>query len=244
MLPFLRKIRHQLVQENRFSRYLLYAFGEIFLVVIGILSALQINNWNESKKARKYELKMLQELEAVLVRDKEYLNSQITRLAEKEKSANRLIQAIELKEENLDTLNRYLSGLRYEILFQYNSGPYGSIQSGGLDKISNDSIRSKMTGLYEFLIPRAEKLLGKLQDSEVLENQLSEQLTERIIQDLPGGGKVIRGRISNPKVIFGDEFLHLVQINKINTFVAKSQMERLITPIDRLLILLKEELSK
>jgi hypothetical protein len=55
---------------------------------------------------------------------------------------------------------------------------------------------------------------------------------------------VIRGRISNPKVIFGDEFLHLVQINKINTFVAKSQMERLITPIDRLLILLKEELSK
>ena len=50
MIKFFRKIRQQLLTENRFSKYLLYAIGEIVLVVIGILIALQINNWNEKRK--------------------------------------------------------------------------------------------------------------------------------------------------------------------------------------------------
>lgn len=50
MIKFFRKIRQKLLEQNRVSKYLLYAFGEIILVVIGILIALQINNWNENKK--------------------------------------------------------------------------------------------------------------------------------------------------------------------------------------------------
>ncbi len=55
MIKFFRKIRQKLVFENRFSKYLLYAVGEIFLVVIGILIALQINSWNEYSKNRQLE---------------------------------------------------------------------------------------------------------------------------------------------------------------------------------------------
>ncbi len=43
--------------ENKTTKYLLYAFGEILLVVIGILIALQVNNWNEGRKQRQVELK-------------------------------------------------------------------------------------------------------------------------------------------------------------------------------------------
>ena len=50
MIKFFRKIRQKLLSENKFSKYLIYALGEIVLVVIGILIALQINNWNEAKK--------------------------------------------------------------------------------------------------------------------------------------------------------------------------------------------------
>ena len=50
MIKFFRKIRHKLLSENRVSKYILYAIGEIVLVVVGILIALQINNWNENKK--------------------------------------------------------------------------------------------------------------------------------------------------------------------------------------------------
>jgi hypothetical protein len=50
MINFFRKIRHKLMVKNKTATYFKYAIGEIVLVVIGILIALSINNWNESKK--------------------------------------------------------------------------------------------------------------------------------------------------------------------------------------------------
>jgi hypothetical protein len=50
MIKFFRKIRQDMIKENRVSKYLLYAIGEIALVMIGILLALQVNNWNEGRK--------------------------------------------------------------------------------------------------------------------------------------------------------------------------------------------------
>ena len=53
MIKFFRKIRQKLLTENKLSKYLIYAIGEIILVVIGILIALSINNWNEDRNNRK-----------------------------------------------------------------------------------------------------------------------------------------------------------------------------------------------
>tara|TARA_Y100000385_G_C13099534_1_gene643585 strand:- start:2936 stop:3121 length:186 start_codon:yes stop_codon:yes gene_type:complete len=55
MLTLLRKIRKSLIDSGSSRKYLLYAIGEIALVVIGILIALQINNWNESRKDRQWK---------------------------------------------------------------------------------------------------------------------------------------------------------------------------------------------
>ena len=55
MIRFFRTLRQRLLAENRFRKYLLYAIGEIVLVVIGILIALQINTWNEGRKAENLE---------------------------------------------------------------------------------------------------------------------------------------------------------------------------------------------
>lgn len=73
MIKFFRRIRKQLLTENppigragKFSKYLLYAIGEIVLVMIGILLALQVNNWNEQRKIRKtsdtYRAKLIQDM--------------------------------------------------------------------------------------------------------------------------------------------------------------------------------------
>ena len=62
MIKFFRKIRQGLLKENKFSKYLLYAIGEIILVVIGILIALQLNNLNDQKKINMQEKKLLAEL--------------------------------------------------------------------------------------------------------------------------------------------------------------------------------------
>ena len=59
MIKFFRKIRYDLIEKNKTGKYLKYAIGEIILVVIGILIALQINNWNESNNQSKKELALL-----------------------------------------------------------------------------------------------------------------------------------------------------------------------------------------
>ncbi len=62
MLKFFRKIRHRLLNENNTGKYLKYAIGEIILVVIGILIALQINNWNERRKTNNKGKEYIQEI--------------------------------------------------------------------------------------------------------------------------------------------------------------------------------------
>lgn len=62
MTPFFRKIRKSLLGKSSLARYLLYAIGEILLVVIGILLALQIDNWNEDRQRREIEMKTLMDL--------------------------------------------------------------------------------------------------------------------------------------------------------------------------------------
>lgn len=62
MIKFFRHIRQRMIKENRVSKYFLYAIGEIILVVIGILIALQVNNYNNELKIHKEEIALLQDL--------------------------------------------------------------------------------------------------------------------------------------------------------------------------------------
>tara|TARA_R100000935_G_scaffold8302_7_gene17536 strand:+ start:165386 stop:166177 length:792 start_codon:yes stop_codon:yes gene_type:complete len=74
MIKFFQKIRQRLIAEGRFSKYLLYALGEIILVVIGILIALQINNYNEQRKARVTENIFYEDILLDLEKDDEKLD--------------------------------------------------------------------------------------------------------------------------------------------------------------------------
>jgi len=77
MITLLRKIRKRLIGEKNFSSYLLYAIGEILLVVIGILLALQINNWNENRKRIADERILAKELYQELQRNLEYIDDEL-----------------------------------------------------------------------------------------------------------------------------------------------------------------------
>ena len=66
-----------MLTENKFSKYLIYAIGEIILVVIGILIALSINNWNENKKERKEEYQALKSLHSEFIESrKRFISNQ------------------------------------------------------------------------------------------------------------------------------------------------------------------------
>ncbi len=72
-MKIFRNIRRKLAAENKFMAYLRYAIGEIILVVIGILIALQINNWNESRKQSIAETEFIEGVKKDLTQDKQYI---------------------------------------------------------------------------------------------------------------------------------------------------------------------------
>jgi hypothetical protein len=80
MISFFRTIRQKLLNQNQLTRYLVYAFGEILLVVIGILIALQVNNWNEGKKTLEQERWILIALHNEFDENLKELNRDIARI--------------------------------------------------------------------------------------------------------------------------------------------------------------------
>jgi uncharacterized protein YlxW (UPF0749 family) len=80
MLKFFRTIRKKLIEEDIVRKYLLYAIGEIMLVVIGILIALQVNNWNEERVKLKEEVNLLVNLNDEFSENLIILNNDINRL--------------------------------------------------------------------------------------------------------------------------------------------------------------------
>ena len=78
MIKFFRQIRKSLIEKNQMGKYFKYAIGEILLVVIGILIALQINNWNENRKERAQEKELLEQLQSEFQSNLEQLDQKIT----------------------------------------------------------------------------------------------------------------------------------------------------------------------
>ena len=73
MIKFFRKIRYNLMEHNKIGKYLKYAIGEIVLVVIGIIVALQLNNWNETRKNENQFKAVLEQIYTVIDQDTEEL---------------------------------------------------------------------------------------------------------------------------------------------------------------------------
>ena len=151
MIKFFRKIRQKLLTENKFSKYLLYAIGEIVLVVIGILIALQINNWNAEQKIEKEEIGILNNLLESLYSAKEQSDIEIFKETLLKES---LLVALR-KNSNKSKLgiNTISDSLFYDIL--WNSNPnlpvlnsYSDIKNTGkIGIIKNRSIRENFTNL-------------------------------------------------------------------------------------------------
>ncbi len=118
MLHFFRKIRWRLAQDNQFFKYSKYAIGEIVLVVIGILIALQINNWNEERKERKQERKILNELLTSLEQNYNMMLSDSINRSKWNRSSEIVIHALEEGVPYSDTMNIHFATLVTRHMFQ------------------------------------------------------------------------------------------------------------------------------
>ena len=141
MIAFFRKFRERFLSKNHLGKNLLYALGEVLLVMVGILLALQVDNWNEQRKERRDELELLKALKTDLVLTRNEMDT-IVEYNQQYLKGYRLIydsieedrpysQALDSAFTNLDIwATPYLSMMTYE-----------SIQNRGIDIIQNDSLK-------------------------------------------------------------------------------------------------------
>lgn len=145
------------------TKYIKYALGEIVLVVIGILIALSINNWNEERKDRSFERNILSEIKVALDNDINYMLRNIDRLERLDSSINVMLDLIEQKADFIDSLYDKDQGRSYMlatgIIYQYNIGPFEALKASGLNKIKNDSLRNALIHLYDFDFPRHKEFI-------------------------------------------------------------------------------------
>ena len=151
MIKFFRHIRQSLIMENKTSRYFKYAIGEIILVVIGILIALQINNWNNERIDRQREKKYLTNITKDLKKDLDRLDFLIKFREDRLVGDHKLINHINGKPiENLDSISKYIVNAMMEEKFSPNNTTFLELtNSGNLNLIKNDSIKTLLLELEQ-----------------------------------------------------------------------------------------------
>lgn len=154
MIKFFNNIRKQLLKEGKISNYLKYAIGEIVLVVIGILIALQVNNWNTNRKNIRSEANYLENLKNDLTKQRQDLETY--KIIEKKYYSN----GIKIKRlysethgfEKQDSLFIWLNSLMTRITFRASNTTFSELSSSGnLNLIQNESLKKELVTYYQQL---------------------------------------------------------------------------------------------
>lgn len=154
MLTFLRKIRKSLIGSGSTRKYLLYAIGEIALIVIGILIALQISNWNESNKLKELERKTLSEIRNELSITRGEIQSDLNAHLSEIDEMNALVDhIIQQKPETDDLWLRFVNASRDHQAYPKSSA-FENLKSVGLDIVRDDTLRREITQIYQLSFKR------------------------------------------------------------------------------------------
>ena len=151
MIKIFRKIRQKMLTENKFSKYLIYAIGEIVLVVIGILIALQINNWNQSKILKIEEVKSLESLHSEFQKNlQKFDNIHALQLIRNDAITQILFSDVSnYSLSNLDSL--YLKA-NFNWTYNPSFGIYNSlINSGKIQLITSDTLKNRISQFKELV---------------------------------------------------------------------------------------------
>ena len=142
------------MEKNKTGKYFKYAIGEIFLVVIGILIALSINNWNQSRLNANTQTKILEEIKNDLIETLKDANNDLEDHNEILSSTIKSMQYLQQNEVHIDTLTKTLIRSFSDTRTYAKSGGMDYLKSKGLAIIKSDSLRKAITDLYELSITR------------------------------------------------------------------------------------------
>jgi hypothetical protein len=240
MIPFFRKIRKKMADDNRPIKYARYAIGEIVLVVIGILIALQINNWNEDRKLNNIGRAILKEIKLNLIESEQKLTMGI-QIQEKQilhyesilEYINNDLPYSPVLDSAFSQINRW-----YAPYLTYTS--YETLKVQGLNIIANDSIRRGITEMYEtnftYLIKdydQAEWLRAESITFPFFEKNVRRSLTDDFLAR-PNDFETLKKN---------DEFINILHSNIGMRRIGVSSFTEVIQEIKALILMIDRELK-
>lgn len=151
MIKFFRHIRRSLIDSNQMGKYFKYAIGEILLVVIGILIALQINNWNEQSKAKKSAQVQLGQLYQNVSDDLTLLTTLNTNVTGNLTSCKKLSEQFQLIKPFDSLTTSYIIDNLFEWNFYGNTAAYEKLNQSGEFSILPKILQNDITEYYNLL---------------------------------------------------------------------------------------------
>jgi len=246
MIKYFRKIRQDLLSEGKTGKYLKYAIGEILLVVIGILIALQLNNWNENRKEQNQLQIYYKQIISDLDEQKIYSNATIIQLDSSIASYDKYKNLFETKNLTTDDVIDALNEVQFispYLFFRFNT--METLQSTGDIKIIPENIRNKLithkSKLDEWTIINNGNLNiylnGLLKYSEKGIGSFSSRLREQ-----PDLKKAIRNEIKPIEGILAAESAFGVKF--FTELRTRYKLKEVIKEIETLVNLINSELEK
>jgi hypothetical protein len=249
MIKFFRKIRYDLMEQNKTGKYFKYAIGEIVLVVIGILIALSINNWNENRKnnevRRNYYIQMLQDFEKDKINIEKGIKAADSFFAEVQ-SYKEIFKQPDLPIWEIATRMGKVFASHGDWNFESNNNTVTTLQNTGDIKLISPVIRNKIldfknkqSGLMDYVKLNTDALTNSLLSTSTLY-----------------GGSDLGRRIGNqPKLIkyYSDENIQIQSLMGLEAFLAsemtlflnvQKRNKELVIYIEEITELIKEEIKK
>lgn len=255
MIKFFRQIRQNLLSEGKTTKYLTYALGEIVLVVIGILIALQINNWNENRKVKKLEAQIYTELKSDLLQTRNDINEAISKHREIFKSSQQLITDIYDKKSNSQTMYEALTSSSAEFQIIPKTSAFENLKNIGLNTLSNDSLRIAITNLFQLNLKRLDDELAMRQAEMNMSKLIQPFLFKYLIADYSqpttygfvhsDSIAIYKLRIDNYDTFLNDnELMKALQLALYNRGKIIDEEMETVKAIDSVIYGIEEELEK
>ncbi|GAB5409165.1 MAG: hypothetical protein BalsKO_15300 [Balneolaceae bacterium] len=250
MLRFLKGIREKLLLEGKIRTYFLYAIGEVFLVVVGILIAFQIDNWNEERLKRTQEFKVLTQIQSDLLSNNDEVYDLLTKLEFSRNSSDSLLKSFR-DTERIKAFTFHASLIHRRFFFNVSSSGYALLRGSIGTTVTNDSLRNRIVDLYEndFVeIDKRQQMLSNHLDQNLnpKSNQLFEikQQIEFTLEAFDENGLDLYEAINYSDIANNTEYINTIIILRRMFEIQISQLSDTKTNLESTLSMLDSEINR
>ena len=198
------------MEKNKTGKYFKYAIGEIVLVVIGIIIALQLNNWNQNVALKNEELKVIKSLNREFSENLQKFDI-LYKIHLNRKKSIEIIMSHEIKNLSLDSISSLINNIGTNYTFDPYQGIYNSIiNSGKIELISNDSLKLKLSKFQDILSDYQEEETGVM---GFVQNNLYPFLIDNQKLNF-NASYIIDERTEEEKTKYKEELIKLIESDK------------------------------